>query len=88
MMTTPTHAHRTRSNRPGYRPALGDIMIRIKSTPGISPEVWQAVNTDVNAAVDASLEKHGLSGERTGDAVETSSAPSAAAPRSPWYHDC
>jgi hypothetical protein len=68
MMTTPTHAHRTRGNRP--RPALGDIMIRIKSTPGISPEVWLAVSTDVNAAIDASLEKHGLSGERSGDAVE------------------
>jgi hypothetical protein len=87
-MTTPTHAHRTRSNRPGYRPALGDIMIRIKSTPGISPEVWLAVSTDVNAAIDASLEKHGLSGERNGDAVEPSSAPSATASGSPWYHDC
>jgi hypothetical protein len=70
MMTTPTHAHRTRGNRPDYRPTLGDIMIRIKSTPGISPEVWRAVSTDVNAAIDASLEKHGLSGERSGDAVE------------------
>jgi hypothetical protein len=69
-MTTPTHAHRTRSNRPGYRPLLGDIVIRIKSTPGISSEVWLAVSTDVNAAIDASLEKHGLSGERSGNAVE------------------
>jgi hypothetical protein len=69
-MTTPTHAHRTRGNRPGYRPPLGDIMVRIKATPGISPEVWLAVSTDVKAAIDASLEKHGLSGERSGDAVE------------------
>ena len=45
-------------------------MIRIKATPGISPEVWLAVSTDVKAAIDASLEKHGLSGERSGDAVE------------------
>jgi hypothetical protein len=49
---------------------LGDIIIRIKSTPGISSEVWLAVSTDVNAAINASLEKHGLSGERSGDAVE------------------
>jgi hypothetical protein len=45
-------------------------MIRIKSAPGIAPEVWLAVSTDVNAAIDASLEKHGLSGERSGDAVK------------------
>jgi hypothetical protein len=45
-------------------------MIRIKSTPGISPEIWLAVSTDVNAAIDASLRKYGLSGERSGDAVE------------------
>jgi hypothetical protein len=45
-------------------------MIQIKATPGISPEVWLAVSTDVKAAIDASLEKHGLSGERSGDAVE------------------
>jgi hypothetical protein len=45
-------------------------MIRIKATPGISPEVWLAVSTDVNAAINASLEMHGLSGERSGDAVE------------------
>jgi len=69
-MTTPTHAHRTRGDRPGYRPPLPDITIRITSAPGISPEVWLAVNTDVNAAINASLEKHGLSGERSGDAVE------------------
>jgi hypothetical protein len=69
-MTTPTHAHRTRGYRPGYRPPLGDIMIHIKATPDISPEVWLAVSTDVNAAVDASLEKHGLSGDRSSEAVE------------------
>jgi hypothetical protein len=69
-MTTPTYAHRTRGNRPGYRPPLDDIMIRIKPTQDISPEVWLAVSTDVNAAIEASLEKHGLSGERSGDAVE------------------
>jgi hypothetical protein len=45
-------------------------MIRIKATPGISPEVWLAVSTDVNAAINASLEMHGLSGERSGDAVQ------------------
>jgi hypothetical protein len=69
-MTAPTYTHRTRGNRLGYRPPLGDIMIHIKATPGISPEVWLAVSTDVNAAIDALLEKHGLSGERSGDAVE------------------
>ncbi len=69
-MTTPTYAHRTRGCRPGYRPPLSDIMIRIKATPGISPEVWLAVSTDVSAAINASLEMHGLTGERSGDAVE------------------
>ena len=69
-MSTQTHTHRTRGDRMGYRPPLADIMIRIKATPGISPEVWLAVSTDVNAAIDASLEMHGLSGERGADAVE------------------
>jgi hypothetical protein len=45
-------------------------MIHIKSTPGISHETWLAVSTDVSAAIDASLKKYGLSGERSGDAVE------------------
>lgn len=69
-MTMPTYAHRTRGSRPGYRPPLADIMIRIKAMAGISSEVWLAVSTDVNAAIEASLQRHGLSGERSGDAVE------------------
>jgi hypothetical protein len=67
-MTTPTHAHRTRGYRPGDRPPLNDIMICIRATPDIAPEVWLAVSTDVNAAIDASLQKHGLSGQRSSDA--------------------
>jgi hypothetical protein len=59
-MTTPTQPHRTRGHGPGYRVPLTDITICIQPTPGIEPEVWRAVYTDVNAAIDASLEKRGL----------------------------
>lgn len=50
-------------------------MIRIRATSDIAPEVWLAVSTDVNAAIDASLEKHGLSGERSSDAPLNVEAP-------------
>ena len=66
-MTTPTQPHRTRGHGPGYRVPLTDITICIQPTPGIEPEVWRAVYTDVNAAIDASPEKHGLSAVRNGD---------------------
>jgi hypothetical protein len=59
-MTTLTQPHRTRGHGPGYRVPLTDITICIQATPGIEPEVWGALYTDVNAAIDASLERHGL----------------------------
>jgi hypothetical protein len=70
-MTTSTQPHRTRGHGPGYRPtAVTDITIRIQPTPGIDTEVWRALHTDVNAAIDASLKKHGLVGIRTAMAAE------------------
>lgn len=60
-MPTLTQPHRTRGDRPGYRPiALTDITIRIHATPGIDVEVWRALHADVDVAIDASLKKHGL----------------------------
>ena len=67
-MTMQIQPHRTRGHRPGYQPiALTDITIRIQAAPDINAEVWQAVNTDVNAAIKASLEKHGLVALRYND---------------------
>jgi|RhiMethySRZTD1v2_1073278.scaffolds.fasta_scaffold809696_2 hypothetical protein len=66
-MTTPTLPHRTRGHGPGYRVPLTDITICIQPTPGVEPEVWRALYIDVNAAIDASPEKHGLSAVRNGD---------------------
>ena len=63
-MTTPTQPHRTRGHGPGYRLPLTDITICIQAAPGIEPEIWRALHTDVNAAIDASLEKHGLTAVR------------------------
>jgi hypothetical protein len=66
-MTTATQPHRTRGHRPGYQPtALTDITIRIQPTPGIDPAVWQDLHTDVDAAIDRSLERHGLVAVRNG----------------------
>lgn len=70
-MTTTMQPHRTRGHRPGYQPtALTDITIRIHATPGIGPEVWLALQHDVDAAIDASLKKHGLVGAGTAMAAE------------------
>ena len=66
-MTMSTQPHRTRGHRPGYRVPLTDITICIQPTPGIEPEVWRALYTNVSAAIDASLEKYGLSAVRNGD---------------------
>jgi hypothetical protein len=66
-MTTLTQPHRTRGHRPGDRAPLTDITICIQPTPGIEPKVWRALCTDVKAAIDASLERHGLLAVRNGD---------------------
>lgn len=59
-MPTLTQPHRTRGDRPGYRPiALTDITIRIHATPGIDVEVWRALHADVDVAIDASLKSTG-----------------------------
>jgi hypothetical protein len=59
-MTTPTQPHRMRGHGRGYQVPLTDITICIQASPGIEAEVWGALYTDVNAAIDASLERHGL----------------------------
>jgi hypothetical protein len=65
-MTRPPQPHRTRGHRPGYEPtALADITIRIHATPDVDAEVWRALNTDVDAAIDSSLKKYGLAGVHT-----------------------
>jgi hypothetical protein len=64
-MTAQLQPHRTRGHRPGYQPtALADITIRIHATPEVNAEVWRALNTDVDAAIDSSLKKYGLAGVR------------------------
>ena len=70
-MTAQLQPHRTRGHRPGYRPiALADITICIHATPGVDAEVWHALHTDVDAAIDSSLRKYGLAGVRTAMASE------------------
>jgi hypothetical protein len=65
-MSTLPQPHRTRGHRPGYRPiALDDITIHIHATPGVDAEVWCALHTDVEAAIDASLKKYGLATVRS-----------------------
>ena len=65
-MTAQLQPHRTRGHRPGYRPtALADITIRIHATPDVDVEVWRALHTDVDAAIDSSLKKYGLASLRT-----------------------
>jgi hypothetical protein len=59
-MTTTTQPHRTRGHGPNYRVPLTDITICIQPTADIEPEIWRALYTDLNAAIDAALEKHGL----------------------------
>jgi hypothetical protein len=44
--------------------------VGVPATPGIDSEVWHALHTDVDAAVDASLRKHGLVGVGTAMADE------------------
>jgi hypothetical protein len=64
-MTTTTQPHRTRGHRPGYRPtALTDITIRIHAAPSVDPEVWRAIHTEIDTAISASLQKHGLAAVR------------------------
>jgi hypothetical protein len=56
IMTAKPQPHRTRGYRPGYRPTpLADITIRIHAKPNVDAEVWRALHTDVNAAIDSSL---------------------------------
>jgi hypothetical protein len=84
-MTTLTQPHRTRGHRPGYWPiALTDITIRIQATPGIDVEVWRALHTDVDAAVDASLRKYGLAGARRAIAAERSVRDATGACQGSW----
>jgi hypothetical protein len=65
IMTIAMQPHRTRGHRPGYLPtALTDITIRIHATPSVDPEVWRALHTEIDSAIDASLQKHGLAGVR------------------------
>ena len=65
-MSTPPQPHRTRGHRPGYRPtALDDITIRIQATPDVDAEVWRAIHSDVDAAIDSSLKKYGLTAVRS-----------------------
>ena len=65
-MTTLPQPHRTRGHRPGYQPtALTDITIRIQAAPDVDADVWRAVDTDVNAAINSSLKKYGLARVRT-----------------------
>jgi len=65
IMTTLTQPHRTRGHRPGYRPtALTDITIRIHATPSIDPDLWRTLHTEIDSAIDASLQRHGLAAVR------------------------
>jgi hypothetical protein len=65
-MTTLPQPHRTRGYRPGYRPtALDDITIHLHATPDVDAEVWRAIHTDVDAAIDSSLKKYGLAAVRS-----------------------
>ena len=65
-MSTLPQPHRTRGHRPGYLPsALDDITIRIHATHDVDAEVWRAIHTDVDAAIDYSLKKYGLAAVRT-----------------------
>jgi hypothetical protein len=45
--------------------ALADITIRIHAKADVDAEVWRALHADVDAAIDSSLEKYGLSVVRT-----------------------
>jgi hypothetical protein len=66
IMTAQLQPHRTRGHRPGYRPTpLADITIRIHAMPNVDAEVWRALHTDVDAAINSSLKKYGLAGVRT-----------------------
>jgi hypothetical protein len=74
-MTALPQPHRTRGHRPGYRPtALDDITICIHATPDVDAEVWRAIHTDVDAAIDSSLEKYGLAAVRSALASPTNTA--------------
>ena len=70
-MSTLPQPHRTRGHRPGYLPsALDDITIRIHATHDVDAEVWRAIHTDVNAAIDYSLKEYGLAAVRTAIGLE------------------
>jgi hypothetical protein len=74
-MTTLPQPHRTRGHRPGYRPtALDDITIRIHATPDVDADVWRAIHTDVDAAIDSSLKKFGLAAVRSAITPPTNTA--------------
>ncbi len=74
-MSTPPQPHRTRGHRPSYRPtALDDITICIQATPDVDAEVWRAIHTDVDAAIDSSLRKYGLAAVRSAMAPSMNTA--------------
>jgi hypothetical protein len=74
-MTTLPQPHRTRGHRPGYRPtALNDITIRIHATPDVDADVWRAIHTDVDAAINSSLKKYGLAAVRSAMTSPTNTA--------------